>query len=211
MTAFSFGLLSLSSLITIIDPLAAAPIFLGLTREQDARERRKTALRACLIALGLLTVFAVAGSGILKLFGITLNAFRIAGGFLFFSTGAAMMAGQSHAQGEAEGDSDLAIVPLAMPVICGPGALSTVMILMGQAPTGWHVLTFFIGLVLAIALTYLSLLVAPAALRVVGKSGVQVATQVMGLILCVLGVQFIVDGVRPLVVDLLSWSTPSLC
>lgn len=203
MTFVAFGLLCFSSLVTIIDPIAAAPIFLSLTRSHSTVERRAIALRACLIALLLLAVFAVAGSTILKLFGVTLHAFRIAGGFLFFSTGAAMLAGKAHAQGSKEGDADLAIVPLAMPVICGPGALSTVMLLMGQAPTLAHVLAFFVALVLAVAFTWVCLLAAPAALRLVGRSGVEVATQVMGLILCVLGVQFIVDGIKPLLLDLL--------
>lgn len=203
MTWVAFGLLSFSSLVTIIDPIAAAPIFLSLTRSHSRAERRAIALRACVIALLLLAVFAVAGSTILKLFGVSLHAFRIAGGFLFFSTGAAMLAGKAHAQGSNEGGADLAIVPLAMPVICGPGALSTVMLLMGQAPTMGHVLAFFLALVLAVAFTWVCLLVAPAALRLVGRSGVEVATQVMGLILCVLGVQFIVDGIKPLVLDLL--------
>jgi multiple antibiotic resistance protein len=203
MTAVSFGLLCLSSLVTIIDPVAAAPIFLSVTSKLTPSERRATARRACLVALGLLVVFAVAGSGLLKLFGITLHAFRIAGGFLFFSTGAAMLAGKKHAEG-AEAETDLAIVPLGMPVICGPGALATVMVLMGQAIGFWHHVTFFLALLLAIWVTYVCLLVAPAALRIVGKSGVQVATQVMGLILCVLGVQFIVDGIRPLLLDLIA-------
>lgn len=203
MTAVSFGLVCLSSLVTIIDPVAAAPIFLGLTRELTVLERRATARRACLVALGLLALFAVSGSGLLKLFGLSLHAFRIAGGVLFFSTGAAMLAGKTHAQGSPESDTDLAIVPLAMPVICGPGALSTVMLLMGQAAGPWQVLTFFLALTLAVGFTYLCLELAPAALRVVGRSGVQVATQVMGLILCVLGVQFVVDGVRPLVQEML--------
>ena len=204
-SAATYGLLCLSSLITIIDPVAAAPIFLSVTSKLTPAQRRLTARKACLVALGLLLTFAVAGSGILKLFGITLHAFRIAGGLLFFSTGAAMMAGHRHATGE-ETDNDLAIVPLAMPVICGPGALSTVMILMGQATGAWHVVTFFVALLLAIAFTYLCLLLAPVALRAIGKSGVQVATQVMGLILCVLGVQFIVDGIRPLLLELVTKS-----
>lgn len=203
MTAVAFGLLSLSSLVTIIDPVAAAPIFLSVTSRLTPGERRATARRACLVALGLLVVFAVAGSGLLKLFGITLHAFRIAGGLLFFSTGAAMLAGKKHAEGS-EADADIAIVPLGMPVICGPGAMATVMVLMGQAAGFWQHVTFFVALLLAIGVTYLCLLAAPTALRFVGKSGVQVATQVMGLILCVLGVQFIVDGVRPLLLELIA-------
>ncbi|MEW6282404.1 MAG: MarC family protein [Candidatus Eremiobacterota bacterium] len=204
MNALAFGLLSFSSLFTIIDPLGVAPLFVGLTRQADARERRRMAVKACLVALGLLVVFAVCGSLILKLFGITIHAFRIAGGILFFSMAAGMLTGHHRPQPSNDTEGDPAVVPLGMPLICGPGALSTVMVLMGQATSGWHVASFFAALLLTLSLTLAVLLAAPAALRLLGKSGVQVVTQVMGLILCVIGVQFIVDGVRPLVLDMLN-------
>ncbi len=203
MTSFSFGLLCLSSLITIIDPLATAPLFISLTQGCTVPERRAVAGRACRVALVLLLVFAVGGSTILKVFGITIHAFRIAGGLLFFGTGAGMLRGGSHAQPSQEDDVDLAIVPLAMPLICGPGALSTVMVLMGQATSVGQVLAFFVALVLAVLLTWLCLLAAPRALRMLGKSGIVVLTQVLGLILCVIGVQFVADGIRPLLQEIL--------
>src|SRR5215203_6662315 len=99
---------------------------------------------------------------------------------------------------------DPAIVPLGMPIICGPGAMSTVMVLMGQSASAFHVAAFFVALVAVIVTTALFLLISPAALRLIGRSGVHVVTQVMGLIVCVIGILFIIDGVRPVVIDILS-------
>ena len=93
MSALTFGVLSFSSLLTIIDPIAAAPLFVALTDGADAERRRKTALKACAVSLGLLVVFAVAGGLIFRLFGITIDAFRIAGGILFFAMAMPMLTG----------------------------------------------------------------------------------------------------------------------
>lgn len=207
MGALSFGALCFSSLLTIIDPLAAAPLFVGMTGDADARSRRRMALRACAVAFGLLVLFAAGGRLIFGAFGITIEAFRIAGGILFFAMAMPMLLGAGrHAREQADvhAGADPSIVPLGMPIICGPGAISTVMVLMGQSVTALHVLALFVAIVLVVAVTAGSLLVAPAMLRVVGRSGLQVVTQVMGLIICVIGIQFVIDGVRPLVVEILA-------
>jgi multiple antibiotic resistance protein len=206
MTSLTFGLLCFSSLVTIIDPFAAAPLFVAMTDGADARERRRVALRACAVSLGLLVLFAVGGSLILKMFGITIDAFRIAGGILFVGMATRMLAGAEKREPEDGGEaaSDPSIVPLAMPLICGPGAISTVMVLMGQSATALHVVAFFVALVAAITATALFLIVSPAALRLVGRSGVHVLTQVMGLIVCVIGIQFVIDGVRPVALEILA-------
>lgn len=204
---FAFGLLCFSSLFTIIDPLAAAPVFVALTDGSSPTERRRVALKACAVSLGLLVLFAVAGSGILKLFGITIDAFRIAGGILFVGMALRMLGGHAEAPREGQRDStqaDPAIVPLGMPMICGPGAISTVMVLMGQTASAFHVVAFFVALVAVIVATALFLIVSPAALRLIGRSGVHVVTQVMGLIVCVIGIQFVIDGVRPVVIGILA-------
>jgi multiple antibiotic resistance protein len=201
----SFGLLCFSSLFTIIDPLAAAPLFVAMTDGSTPRERRLVAVRACAVALGLLVAFAVCGSVILKTFGVTIDAFRIAGGILFVGMALRMLKGEEREKPDGSGtQADPAIVPLGMPVICGPGAMSTVMVLMGQSSSGLHVAAFFVALVAVIAATAVFLMISPAALRLVGRSGVHVVTQVMGLIVCVIGIQFVIDGVRPVVIEILS-------
>lgn len=204
--AGTFGLLCFSSLFTVIDPLGAAPMFVAMTRGNDAGARRRIALRACAVALSLLVVFAVGGSTILKTFGVTIDAFRIAGGILFVGMALRMLAGHHHDEtGDPDASAaDPAVVPLGMPIICGPGAMSTVMVLMGQTGSKLDVVAFFVALVAAIGATAAFLFAAPAALRLVGRTGVHVVTQVMGLIVCVIGIQFVIDGVRPVVVDILS-------
>lgn len=206
MTAASFGFLCFSSLLTIIDPIAAAPLFVTMTSGTSASARRRIAMKACAVALGLLLVFAIGGRLIFGAFGITIEAFRIAGGILFFVMALPMLLGGTK-RGEAADESheaDPSVVPLGMPIIAGPGAISTVMVLMGQSASAWHVASLVIAVVLVIATTALFLLLAPAIMRVLGRSGVQVITQVMGLIMCVIGIQFILDGLRPVVIEILS-------
>ena len=207
MTIVSFGFLCFSSLLTIIDPIAAAPLFVTMTSKSSATARRRIALKACAVALGLLLVFAIGGRLIFGAFGITIEAFRIAGGILFFVMAMRMLAGsdkRERDEADLTAESDPSIVPLGMPIICGPGAISTVMVLMGQSASPWHVASLVIAVVLVIATTALFLLISPAIMRVLGSAGVHVITQVMGLIMCVIGIQFILDGLRPIVIEILS-------
>jgi multiple antibiotic resistance protein len=205
MGVLGFTFLCFSSLLTIIDPLAAAPIFLAMTSRSSARERRRIALRASTVALSLLLLFALGGKLIFGAFGITIEAMRIAGGIIFFIMALPMLVNSPREEREtAEAVGDPSVVPLGMPVICGPGAITTVMVLMGQSSSGWHVASLVAAIVLVVATTALFLVISPAILRVVGRSGLKVVTQVMGLIICVVGIQFILDGLRPVVIGILS-------
>lgn len=203
--AVTFGLVCFSSLLTILDPLAAAPVFVGLTEGMDPAARRRLAVRACLISLVLLALFAAFGSVILKAFGITLPALRIAGGMIFVGMGLQMLLGLGGgSESETAAGADLAVVPLAMPLICGPGAITTAMLLVGQASTGMDRIAFAIALLAVLTVMAAVLAVAPRALRVLGRSGTEVVTRVMALILAALGVQFVLDGLRPVLLELLS-------
>src|ERR1041385_1684389 len=127
----SFGFLCFTSLFTIINPVSVAPVFVAMTDQYEARARRAAALKACGVALAILVVFAVSGGLIFKAFGITIDALRIAGGILFFVMSMPMLTGgEDRHEGTAESlGADPAVVPLGMPLICGPGAISTVMVL----------------------------------------------------------------------------------
>jgi multiple antibiotic resistance protein len=202
----AFGLLCFSSLFTVIDPVSTAPIFVATTRGTEARARRKTLLRACVAALVALVVFAIAGSALLKIFGVTIDAFRIAGGILFVGMALPMLRG-AHAADESESaprsaQPDPGVVPLGIPLIAGPGAMTTVMVLMGQTTSAAHVATFFGALLLAVAATGIVLAVAPRVVAKMGPSGLDLVTRVMGLVVLVIGVQFVIDGVRPVALDL---------
>ncbi len=200
MSALTFGALCVSSLFTVIDPLGVAPIFASMTARSDARARRRLALRACLAALAVLALFAIGGSALLRLFGVTIEAFRIGGGILFAMLGLAMLRGGEVMGGgeKAEAASDdPSIVPLGVPLIGGPGAMTTVMVLTGQAESPIHVGALAASVLIVLGLTWAVLAAAPALLARFGPSGVALTTKIMGLVVLVIGVQFVIDGVVP--------------
>lgn len=203
MNALSFGALCFSSLFTVIDPIAAAPVFASLTQGRTRAEARRLALKACLVALLVLVTFAVSGVFLFRLFGITIDAFRIGGGLVFLLIGLPMLTRASHESHDVAASDDPSVVPLGVPLIGGPGAITTVMLLMGQAQGALHTTALFAALLAALGATLAVLLVAPSILRRLGSAGTQLLTKVMGLIVVVIGVQFIVDGVRPIAVDIL--------
>lgn len=201
--ALSFGILCFSSLLTVIDPLAVAPVFTSITNGRSGSAARKLAIRACLVALGVLVVFAVSGAFLFKLFGITLDAFRMAGGIVFILLGLPMLSG-SHEEKQASASSDdPAVVPLGVPLISGPGAITTTMLLMGQSTSALHTTAFFAALVMVLVVTFVVLALSPMLLGRIGKSGLTLVTKVMGLIVLVIGVQLMIDGFRPVAVDIL--------
>jgi multiple antibiotic resistance protein len=194
--ALTFGALSFSSLLTMVNPLGAVPTFLAVTRDQDASGRRRAAFRSAAVALGVLWLFAIAGTELFQLFGVTLPAFRITGGILFFITSLPMLLGKAEKDAEAQEGSDPTIVPLAVPLITGPGAISTVMVLMGQSPNRVGTALLLGSAALTMIVTALVLWAAPSLIRRVGQAGIELTTRLMGLFMAVIGIQFIIDGVR---------------
>ena len=204
MSPGAFGLLCFSSLFTVIDPLAVLPIFASMTRDHDAARRRRVAWRACLAASLALALFALAGSWLLKLFGVTIDAFRIAGGLLFGLIGLSMLGAFRLATTELEdGADDPSVVPIGIPLIGGPGAMTTVMVLVGQAEGSLHLVVFAVALLGAMVLTGLMLAASPLLLQRLGPAGVSLTTKLMGLIILVIGVQFVLDGASAVVTRLL--------
>jgi multiple antibiotic resistance protein len=160
-------------------------------------------LRACLVALGVLIVFGASGAALFKLFGITIDAFRIGGGLVFLAVGLPMLVRGHEQEDAAPTSSDPSIVPLGVPLIGGPGAITTIMLLMGQTESALHTTALFVALALAILLTFAVLLLAPKVMSKLGAAGTQLVTKVMGLIVLVIGVQFIVDGIKPIAIEIL--------
>lgn len=206
MNALSFGALCFSSLFTVIDPFAVAPVFTTVTQGRSRSDTRSIALRACLAAFGILVAFAVGGAFMFKLFGITLDAFRIGGGIVFLLIGLPMLStGPADRERDVQGsvsEDDPSVVPLGVPLIGGPGAITTVMLLMGQSTSKLHTLAFFAALVAALLATFGLLLLAPSLLRRLGKSGTALIVKAMGLIVVVIGVQLIIDGIRPIALEI---------
>jgi multiple antibiotic resistance protein len=199
----SFSLLSLSAVFFVVDPMGVIPVFIAMTREDPPDKRRDMAKRACIAAFFILTTFAVAGTLIFKVFGVTLGAFKVAGGILLLLTSIEMLKAQKNRtrvspEEELEGaeKEDVAIFPLAIPLLAGPGSIATVTALMGRAGR----IVFAVPVVLSIAVTcaaaYAMLLGAERILRILGVTGLSVMNRVIGLIIGAIAVQFIVDGLR---------------
>jgi multiple antibiotic resistance protein len=202
--AKAFALLAFSSLFSVINPISAAPIFVMLTEGRDAKTRRAVALRASLAALLTLALFAAAGGAIFAFFGITVPAFQIAGGILFTAMSLrTLREGREDVPGDEDARADPAVVPLGIPLIAGPGAISTVMVLVGQAQTGTARLAMAGALGLNLVLTFLILLAAPAIVAAIGVTGQKIVGKIMGLITVVIGIQFVINGATTVVVDIL--------
>jgi multiple antibiotic resistance protein len=199
-----FALLAFSSLFSVINPISAAPIFVALTGERGV-DRRKAALRACLTAGVVLGVFAAAGGGIFAIFGITVPAFQIAGGILFTTMSVRALQDGAHKEVSPEDAEtpDPSIVPLGIPVIAGPGAISSVMALIGQAQDSVTRLALGGAIAANVLLTFGILLAAPAIVTRIGATGQRIVAKVMGLITAVVGIQFVLNGVTTVAVSIL--------
>jgi multiple antibiotic resistance protein len=202
-----FSLLALSSIFFLVDPFAAIPSFLAITQSCEAERRRRMARKAALTCFIVLTSFALAGQLIFRMFGITLPAFEIAGGLILLLIGLDMLEARRSPTQETTGDTeeaaakeDAGIVPLGIPMLAGPGAISSVMVLVGQVPALWH---WQMGAILgAIAFTCLvSYWVLAGAGRVrafMGETGIRILVRIMGLLLVALAMQFFVNGLTDL-------------
>lgn len=198
-----FAFLAFSSLFSVINPISAAPIFVTLTGGTPA-ERRRTALRACLAALAVLAVFAAAGGAIFSFFQITVPAFQIAGGVLFTTMSfRSMEESEKHVTADDTEKLDPSIVPLGIPVIAGPGAISATMVLVGQAQDAPHRVALAIALGASLLITLAILLIAPSVETRMGRTGQRVVSKIMGLVTVVIGVQFILNGATTVILGIL--------
>jgi multiple antibiotic resistance protein len=203
-----FVVLAFSSLFSVINPIEAAPIFVSLTRGAP-NERRRIAFRASLAAALILGLFALTGGAIFGFFGITLPAFQIAGGILFTSMGLATLRHDDRPdRADVPSRADPSVVPLGMPLIAGPGAISTVMVLVGQARDGGHRMALALAIAANILLTLLILLAAPVFVARIGETGQRIVSKIMGLITAVIGVQFVLNGVETVARDILRAAHP---
>jgi multiple antibiotic resistance protein len=206
----AFGLLSLTSLFAITNPLTAAPIYLALTESQTPEHRLRTLRTAILTGAVVLVVFTLLGGAIFQLFGITIDAFRIAGGIIIFGIAIDMLQARrsrvkSTEEEEEEGmeKDEVGITPLGIPMFVGPGAITTVMVLAGDAATLPFVAALFLSIGIVLGILYLVLRASPYLTGLLGQTGVNVLTRIMGLLLAVIAVQFIIDGVRAVALDVL--------
>lgn len=200
-------LVSLSAVFFIVDPIGLVPIFLAITAGDPPEKIRRTAARACAVSFGIMTFFALFGGLVFKIFGISLSAFRIAGGLLLMTTALDMLRAQpsrtrTSAAETKEGveKDDVAIVPLAIPLLSGPGAIATVTVLMSRGGRGaGPAFAVLLALAITFIAAYFILRGASLVQRVLGRSGVAVLERIMGLILAAIAVQFMADGALDLI------------
>lgn len=199
-----FAVVALSAVFFVIDPIATVPIFLTITASASALQRQRIALRAAVATWVTLSSFALAGGLIFKAFGISLGAFKTAGGLMLLLMSVDMMRAQpsptrtsAEEQGEACARDEVAIFPLAIPMLAGPGAIATVMVLMSRA--AWHPVrtaAVFVAVAVACGAAWLLMRSAAKAERLLPKTLLRALERIMGLLLAAVAVEFIAGGIR---------------
>lgn len=203
--SIQYFIVALTSVFFLVDPFAALPTFLVIAADADHNERRRLALKASITCFVVLTAFALAGSLIFRFFGITLPAFEIAGGIILILMGLEMLQARRSATHETPGETqegvakeDAGIIPLGTPMLAGPGAISTVMVLMGPSPSWWHISTLFFAITITSLASFFILSAADRVRHFLGETGIRILMRLMGLLLTAIAVQFIVNGLAEL-------------
>jgi len=202
-----FAIVALSAVFFVIDPLATAPVFLAITSGDSPSQRKSTAARAAFTAWLTLSIFALAGGLIFKAFGISLGAFKIAGGLMLLLMAVDMMRAQqsptrttSEEQAESLARDDVAVFPLAIPMLAGPGAIATVMVLMSRAAWNpWRTPFVFVAVTVTCGVAWLLMRSAARAERLLPKTLLRAIERVMGLLLAAIAVEFIAGGIRDMI------------
>ena len=203
----SFALVTFSAIFFVVDPFAVIPLFLTVTQGDSPEKKRATAFKAAIVCTVTLLLFAFAGGVIFRLFGITVGAFKIAGGLLLFLLALDMLQAQpsrvrTSPEEETEGieKSEVAVIPLGIPMLAGPGSIATVTVLMGQSSDSPSRVAVVAGSVaLTGLLTFLLLRSSAILSRSLGNTGLNILNRLMGLILAAVAVQFVVNGVADVV------------
>ena len=195
------------SIFTIVNPFSTASIFLALTRDLTHQDRKFIARRSAIVAVCLLLIFAFAGSAILSFFSITLDAFRLAGGLLITAVGWQMVRGTRHRFSsentkEVYHRDDISIVPIAIPFLSGPGAITAVLVLISETSSIAMTLQVAVAIIAVIVVSYIVLSEADRVVRYIGEAGKEAIEKIMGLIVMVVGVQFVINGIRAV---LMTW------
>jgi multiple antibiotic resistance protein len=203
----SFALVTFSAIFFVVDPFAVIPLFLTVTQGDSPRKKHATALKASIVTTITLLMFAFAGGVIFRVFGITVGAFKIAGGLLLFLLALDMLRAQpsrvrTSPEEETEGieRSEVAVIPLGIPMLAGPGSIATVTVLMGQSWNSPARIGIVIGsVVLTGLLTFVLLRSSAIVERSLRATGLNILNRLMGLILAAVAVQFVVNGVADVI------------
>ncbi|WP_131914151.1 MarC family protein [Celerinatantimonas diazotrophica] len=184
----------------MMNPIANTAVFIGMTANQNQQQRKKTTIKALVTAFVIITAFCLLGKGIFEVFGITLPALRLSGGILVFIVGYQMLHGSasklhSHSTNTPDADKDIAISPLALPILAGPGTIATAM---NYSASGQmlHIVITIVAFALLCLITFVCFLYGAKLIEKLGEAGVSITTRLMGLILTIIGAQMFIQGVH---------------
>ncbi len=194
-----FLITSFVTLFVIVDPIGLTPLFAAMTQDMKIKVQRQIAVRAIIVAFFILVAFALFGDAILSFAGISMPAFRIAGGILLFITALDMLFERRTKRREGQKDEELSddpsVFPLAIPLIAGPGSIATVILLAGNTNVENSLIWTFGVIAAVLSSVFAMFLTAPLIQRALGKTGINVTTRLLGMLLAALAVQFVMDGI----------------
>lgn len=204
----TFALLSFTSFFTLINPLGSMPVFMTMTVDLKQEDRVRTAKKATVVAFLVIVIFAFSGQLLFNFFGISVNSFRIVGGVIFFIMGMDMLQARIGKVKIKDSEiktyvNDISITPLAIPMICGPGAITNAIVLMEDATTICMKIVLIFTLLLVMLLTYLVYYSSSRIIKFLGETGNNVLMRLMGLIVMVIAVEFFFSGLKPIVLDMI--------
>ena len=204
----TFGILTFTSFFTLINPLGTMPIFMTMTADLDKQDRTRTAKKASIVAFITIVIFAFSGQVLFNFFGISVNSFRIVGGVIFFLMGMDMLQARLGKVKIKESEvktyvNDISITPLAIPMICGPGALTNAIIMMEDADSIEKKVVLILTVMLVMLLTYTILYSSSRIIKILGETGNNVMMRLMGLIVMVIAVEFFFSGLKPIIMDMI--------
>lgn len=205
----SFGLLAITSFFTLINPLGVMPIFLTMTADLDQEHKIRTAQKASIVSVITILIFAFSGQILFNFFNISVNSFRIVGGVIFFFMGMDMLQARLEKVKVKESEvksyvNDVSITPLAIPMICGPGAITNAIVMMEDANSLMKILILVCCILAVMAITYFILYSASRIIKFLGETGINVMMRLMGLIVMVIAVEFFFSGLKPIIIDIYS-------
>ncbi len=204
----NYGLLCFTSFFTLINPLGTMPIFMTMTSNLEVTDRNRTAKKASIVSFLTIIFFAFSGQLLFSFFGISVNSLKIVGGIIFFLMGMDMLQARLGQVKIKDSEiksyvNDISITPLAIPMICGPGAITNAIVLMQQAKTIEMKIILISSIFVVILLTYLILLSSSRIIKILGETGNNVLMRLMGLIVMVIAVEFFFSGLKPIVIGML--------
>ena len=206
--SLSFALLCFTSFFTLLNPLGVMPLFMTMTKDFEVVSRRKTALKATIVSFFTIMSFAMTGQLLFRFFGISVDSLRIVGGVIFFIMGQDMLQARlgntKITASEMEKHiTDISITPLAIPMICGPGAITNAIVLMQDAVNMEMKVILIVSILVICIITYLVLIAASPIMKVLGETGNKIMLRLMGLIVMVIGVEFFFAGLKPFVKEMM--------